>query len=480
MSTEVNPDTTVPQPAEAIGAETILAPSGMDLRPEPENAVRISKRVGVILCGLGLVICGILAYSGISRQKQRTAAALNGPHKKVEPALPDDMQPGLTLTIPPASRPAPNSVAVPLTSESAQLQTPPNQQPNERVIVRSAPVVKAVPAAPAAPPIREATPEERALASAYATEQQARLAPTGIRNITGAGLADRNQISAGSSDSAPTLEALVRTLNGNSSRGGSPASQSGTASRTEYEEQNLQAQKEGFLDKAQLGNVREDYLKFTRTAPMSRFEIKAGWEIPAVLEQALNSDLPGELKALVMSNVYDTASGLYLLIPQGSRLVGTYNSRISYGQNGIQVAWNRIIFPDASAIDLSGMNGLDAQGNSGLRDKVDRHYKQLFGFAVLTSLFDAALAITQNRQQSVLVYPSATQDAESAVGREVSQLGTQITRKNLNVQPTVKIPAGYKFNVRVNKDILFEEPYGPVQPSEFGTAIRGEVSHSKR
>jgi type IV secretory pathway VirB10-like protein len=106
----------------------------------------------------------------------------------------------------------------------------------------------------------------------------------------------------------------------------------------------------------------------------------------------------------------------------------------------VQVAWNRIIFPDASAIDLNGMNALDAHGNAGLRDKVDRHYKQLFGFAVLTSTFDAPLAVTQNRRQSVLVYPSATQEAESAAGREVSQLGTQITRKNLNLQPALKIP----------------------------------------
>jgi len=265
-------------------------------------------------------------------------------------------------------------------------------------------------------------------------------------------------------DVAPSLEALARNLSTDGSRGATPSSQPTAGLRTEYDEQNLQSQKEGFLEKARLVNVREDYLKFTRTAPMSRFEINAGWEIPAVLEQALNSDLPGELKAWVMSNVYDTASGLYLLIPQGSRLVGSYSSRVSYGQNGVQVAWNRIIFPDASAIDLNGMSGLDAQGKAGLRDKVDRHYKQLFGFAVLTSMFDAALAITQNRQQSVLVYPSATQEAERAAGREVSQLGTQITRKNLNVQPTVKIPAGYKFNVRVNRDMPFESPYEPAQP----------------
>ena len=92
--------------------------------------------------------------------------------------------------------------------------------------------------------------------------------------------------------------------------------------------------------------MADDYLKSTRTPPLSRFEIQAGWEIPAALEQGLNSDLPGELKALVMSNVYDTATGQYLLIPQGARLVGSYNSRVGYGQSGVQVAWQRVIFPD--------------------------------------------------------------------------------------------------------------------------------------
>jgi type IV secretory pathway VirB10-like protein len=330
--------------------------------------------------------------------------------------------------------------------------------------VRSPPLAKPVPpAAPSSQP-RESTPEEKALEVAYASEQQARLAPTGIRSAASVGPDDRFAGSPTSGDASLQVDALARTLANDGNRTGSSGSQPTSSPRTEYEDQNLQSQKEGFLEKARLGNVSEDYLKFTRTPPLSRFEIKAGWEIPAVLEQSLNSDLPGELKALVMSNVYDKSTGLYLLIPQGSRLVGNYNSRIGYGQDGVQVIWRRIIFPDASAIDLNGMEGLDAHGNSGLRDKVDHHYKQLFGFAVLTSMFDAALAITQNRQQSVLVYPSATQDAESAAGREVSQLGTQITRKNLNIQPTVKIPAGYKFNVRVNRDILFEEPYRPTSP----------------
>jgi len=84
---------------------------------------------------------------------------------------------------------------------------------------------------------------------------------------------------------------------------------------------------------------------------LSPFEIQAGWDIPAVLEQDINSDLPGEIRALVRETVYDTASGQYLLVPQGSRLVGTYDSKVAYAQNALLVVWNRIIFPDGSGGD---------------------------------------------------------------------------------------------------------------------------------
>jgi len=465
VSTEAKPDVPTSEAAEPPNLVETTAPSGMNLRPKPEEAVRISWKVGGILVGVAVALLCIFAYNGIARSNRKAAAALTGPQRKVEPARPDDVQQALTLATSPLNRPTLNPGPASIGGESAQLQPLLASQPNERVVMRAVPAQKPGPPVIAAHPDHEATPEERARAAAFASEQQARLAPTSIRTGTSSAWGGQTLTSPAQSDTAASLEALARTLGTDGSRNGRSLSQPSTTARADYDDQNLQGQKEGFLDKARLGNVREDYLKFTRIAPMSRFEIKAGWEIPAVLEQALNSDLPGELKALVMSNVYDTASGLYLLIPQGSRLIGGYNSRLSYGQNGVQVAWSRIIFPDASTINLNGMNGLDAHGNAGLREKVDRHYKQLFGFAVLTSMFDAALAITQNRQQSVLVYPSATQQAESAVGREVSQLGTEITRKNLNVQPTVKIPAGYKFNVRVNRDILFEEPYRPAGPN---------------
>jgi type IV secretion system protein VirB10 len=185
-----------------------------------------------------------------------------------------------------------------------------------------------------------------------------------------------------------------------------------------------------------------------------------------ILEQSLNSDLPGELKALVTSNVCDTATGLFLLIPQGSRLIGKYDSRIAFGEDGVQVAWSRIIFPNATSLDLDGMLGLGSHGNSGLRDQVDHHCRRLMGFKVLTSLFTAAFDISQRTNQTTLTYPTPAQTAGRAVGQEPSETGAQITRRNLNVQPTIKVPAGYKFTVPVNRDVLFETPYQPIQPDE--------------
>jgi len=446
-----------------------VSPSGIDLRPEPEKSSRISKKVAGLIVLAVLAVLVMFMFGGLRRQHQQAAAAEGSAYKKVEPARPGDVDQalnpaysaGVHTNVKPGLLPgAPD--------DPNQVQPQDSDLPKERIVVRRAQApLAARPPVTQPPVIREPTPEERALSAAYMLEQQARLAPTGIRVASSP--ANRPAIPeiaapgiVAGDNGAPQLAAIARALTSGSPSGTGAAG--GATGSSEYDGQNLQAQKESFLEKARTRNVADDYLKSTRTPPLSRFEIQAGWEIPAALEQGLNSDLPGELKALVMSNVYDTATGQYLLIPQGARLVGSYNSRVGYGQSGVQVAWQRVIFPDGSAIDLNGMEGLDAQGNAGLRDKVDHHYKQLLGVAVLTSMFDAALAITQSRQQSVLLYPSPAQETEGAAGRDVSQLGAQITRKNLNVQPTIKIPAGYKFNVRVNRDILFEEPYQPVPP----------------
>jgi type IV secretory pathway VirB10-like protein len=456
--------------------QPLEAPSGIDLHPQPQKAVRISRRAGVIILSVIVLLLLAFAYGGYHRTlSNRTAARDAGLPKTVTPATQaasEFMQATPAGTVPmtlrPPDVPPPSQTMTspcgtdPKTGQpyrfNPQTGQPCDGLPQERVVVRQPNAIRTPPVAPI--PVDEERPEDRWLAAAYQREQEANQAPTSVRNSAASSLP--TTVAQPASNDLSQVEALSRAL-GARQGGGSATPTNGQALENDYDSQNMQSRKEAFLA-ATRTHQADDYLRSNREAPLSRYEIKAGWEIPAVLEQFLNSDLPGELKALVTSNVYDTATGLYLLIPQGSRLTGRYDSRISYGQDGVQVAWSRVIYPDASSVDLDGMMGLDSHGNAGLRDKVDHHYLRIVGFSVLTSMFTTAFEISQRPSQSALTYPSPAQTAGSAVGQELSQTGAQITRRNLNVQPTIKVPAGYKFTVRVNRDILFEAPYESVQP----------------
>jgi type IV secretion system protein VirB10 len=222
---------------------------------------------------------------------------------------------------------------------------------------------------------------------------------------------------------------------------------------------NIQEHKEGFIEKARQARDELNYSSATRARALSKYEIKAGWDIPATLESEVNTDLPGEVKAIVRENVYDTATGRYLLIPQGSRLIGRYDNRVSYGQNRAIVIWSRLIFPDGSSVDLDGMVGHDASGAAGFHDQVDNHFVRLVSMALMLSAFTAGVEMSQPQTSSASGVLSLSAEATQALGQQFGQLGMEVTRKNLNIQPTVKIRPGYRFNVRVNRDIAFAEPY---------------------
>jgi len=226
--------------------------------------------------------------------------------------------------------------------------------------------------------------------------------------------------------------------------------------RTEYERQNDQDQKGDFR---QHNKEESEYLGREREAARGRYEVKAGWLIPAVLEQQLNSDLPGLIRALVRENVYDTVTGKYILIPAGSTLVGIYNSHVGYGQKALQAVWRRVIFPDGSSLSLGGFEGDDSEGAAGFRDQVDNHWGRIFSGALLTSLFAAGIEISQGQNSSVLTQPSYGQQIGQAVGQQVGQVGVEVTRRNQNIQPTIIVRPGYRFFVRVEKDLLFKGPY---------------------
>jgi type IV secretion system protein VirB10 len=466
----------------------IEAPTGLDLHPKWAPIVRLSKLAALIASVLVVVVVVGCVYGVVRRSLAKMQIASPAEPKRIMPATQAGQEmaslkgfrpavatgklfpPGATTAAP---LPSVTGCDIdPQTGELARFSKftgapcsgATTQLPQERVVVRQAPLhfVQSLPASLAQSGSHPSpTSEEQQLAVSWQQEQAAIMAPTSVGKS--AGVAPLVSTAALQPSTDP-LSALVaaQALN-RGTRSLAPGGDfSSAVSNDAYEVQNGQSRKEAFLANARKGQIG-DYLQSTREPPLGRFEIKAGWEIPAILEQGLNSDLPGEVKALVTQNVYDTATGMYLLIPQGSRLVGRYDSHISYGQDGVQVAWSRIIYPDASSVDLDGMAGLDAHGNAGLRSDVDHHYRSLIGGMALTSMFNAAFAITQSRNQNVLVINPASA-AEAAVGAEVSETGSQLARRNLNRQPTIKVPAGYKFTVRVNRDILFEAPYTAIEP----------------
>lgn len=196
-------------------------------------------------------------------------------------------------------------------------------------------------------------------------------------------------------------------------------------------------------------------------APRTPYELRAGYVVPATLISGINSDLPGQIMSQVAQNVYDTATGRHLLIPQGSRLVGSYSSDVAYGQARVLVAWQRIIFPDGKAMDIGAMPGADSAGYAGFNDKVNNHYFRLFGSAFLMSGVTAGITLSQDSGNAGTGSDrQRAGDAMSeALGQQLGQVMAQLIAKNMNVAPTLEIRPGYRFNVIVTKDMTFSKPY---------------------
>lgn len=196
-------------------------------------------------------------------------------------------------------------------------------------------------------------------------------------------------------------------------------------------------------------------------APRTPFELRAGFVVPATLISGINSDLPGQIMAQVAQDVYDTPTGKYLLIPQGSRLVGSYSSDVAYGQSRVLIAWQRIVFPDGKAMDIGTMPGADSAGYAGFNDQVNNHYMRLFTSAFLMSAVTAGVTYSQRQNQAQNAYgpPSASSAMSEALGQQLGQVTAQLIAKNMNIAPTLEIRPGYRFNVVVTKDMTFSKPY---------------------
>ena len=202
-------------------------------------------------------------------------------------------------------------------------------------------------------------------------------------------------------------------------------------------------------------------LNSTVQAPRTPFELRAGAVVPGIMISGVKSMLPGQIIGQVSQNVYDTATGKYLLIPQGTRLVGVYSSDVAYGQDSLLIAWQRLIFPDGKALDIGSMPGADSAGFAGFRDETDNHYARTFGSALLMSGVTAGIAYSQSQNQGAGPYSSPTAGSvmSAALGQELGQVTAQMIAKNLNIAPTLTIRPGFRFNIIVVKDLTFTKAY---------------------
>jgi type IV secretion system protein VirB10 len=200
--------------------------------------------------------------------------------------------------------------------------------------------------------------------------------------------------------------------------------------------------------------------------PRAPFVIQAGDVLPALMLSEIDSSLPGQIIAQVSQHVYDTPTKTQLLIPQGTKLIGTYSSEVGYGQKALLVAWQRLGYPDGKTLDLGSMPGATGSGASGLTDLVNNHYVRLFGSALLMSAVTAGVTFSQQQAQGAGIpgqvaipqYNAGTAMSQ-ALGQQLGQVTAQLIAKNLSIAPELTIRPGYRFNVVVVKDLVLPNPY---------------------
>jgi type IV secretion system protein VirB10 len=213
---------------------------------------------------------------------------------------------------------------------------------------------------------------------------------------------------------------------------------------------NMQDRKQAFLN----GAVDRRTVSPDRFAnPPSRYVVQAGAVIPAALITGIRSDLPGEVTAQVTENVYDSPTGKFLLIPQGSKLIGLYDSQISFGQDRVQLVWTRLIMPTGRSIVLERQPGADTQGFAGLEDEVDHHWGRLITAAALSTVLGVGAELGATNGDSAIVTALRRGSTDS-----LNQAGQQLVRRNLNIQPTITIRPGFPVRVIVNRDLVLA-PY---------------------
>ncbi len=418
MSQDDTPDLATPHAGK-------VAPEAVALRAQPRPVTRLNRRtLAILVGGLSVAVLGALMWS---LQPQRRGAGEQTELYNVDrvskseglDALPADyskLPPPLAASVPELGPPLPGDLGP--------------------AIVKSQQPVTAAYAAPGNDP-NDALRKEAEAAAASAVFFR-----------------------SGSQKAAPVAQTQVAAAPGFAANAVFDPLAAGPVSTAAQPAdptavQNRQDHKEAFLK----GGSTETRNSGNLTLPTSPYQVMAGTVVAGALVTGIKSDLPGDVIATVTEPVYDTATGKFLLIPQGSRILGKYNSQVSYGQSRVQVVWNRIILPDTSSLKLDNLAGTDPAGYAGLEDDVDWHWDRVFAGAALTTLLGigAELAAPENRQDGDRVIIAGRDSAQDSI----NQVGQEMTRRNLNIQPTLTQRPGLPVRIIVNRDLVLRR-YQPL------------------
>ena len=417
MSQDDSPDVAAPQTGK-------VAPEEVALRAQPRPVTRLNRRtLAFLVGGLSVAVLGATIWS---LQPQRHGASdqtelYNVSHVSRSEEL--DQLPTDYSKLPPALPPKVPELGPPLPGDLGP------------AIVNSQQPAVARYMAPSHDPADTLRKEEAAAAASpvfFQTANQKQAATVAAHMAPG---------TAGMSSALAAFDPMAAGLASTAAQPLDPPAV-----------QNRQDQKEAFRQSGSTETRNSGKLK----APVSPYQVMAGTVIAGALVTGIKSDLPGDVIATVTEPVYDTATGKFLLIPQGSRILGRYNSQVSYGQSRVQVVWNRIILPDTSSLTLDNLVGTDAAGYAGLEDGVDWHWDRIVGGAVLTTLLGvgAELAAPENRQGGDRVIIAGRDSAQDSI----NQVGQEMTRRNMNIQPTLTSRPGLPVRIIVNRDLVLR-PY---------------------
>ena len=188
--------------------------------------------------------------------------------------------------------------------------------------------------------------------------------------------------------------------------------------------------------------------------PSSPYILQSGSVIPAALITGIRSDLPGQVTAQVTQNVYDSPTGRILLIPQGARLVGDYDSEIAEGQSRVLLAWNRLILPGGRSITLDRLPDADPAGMAGVADRTNYHWGHMLKAALISTLVGVGAELgASEADRLVRAIRGGAQDS-------INETGRQVVERQLQMQPTITIWPGFDLRILVTRDLILDPATG--------------------